>query len=209
MTGQEQEGRAARRRALETARRSRAAILELAVRAEYLLGEALGHDLAIDRVAAAVLQEHMMWRVPIEVKLRLLSETMESWGISDTVPFVVPVLTRLFQVRNILAHFLEQGRPEHLHEIGFLSVHRGRVTQHSMRIDALDWLWTQGNQVAGELWVISAALSDLHAGALRDFYREVEDSQAEDGQTEVEDHPDEDDQSLSAFIPAFNLTGTG
>lgn len=59
MAEPEIQGRVARQRALESARRSRAAILELAVRAEYVLGEALANDLAAGEEAAAVLQEHM------------------------------------------------------------------------------------------------------------------------------------------------------
>jgi hypothetical protein len=162
MTELEHQGQAAKQRALESARRSRAAILELAVRAEYLLGEALANDLAANEEATATLQEHMTWRVPIEVKLKLLSQAMDTYyDISDTFPFVVPVLTRLFQVRNILAHSLETPVPEDRHEIGFLSVHRGRITEHSIRMDALDWLWQQGNKVYGELWVISGVLKDI------------------------------------------------
>ena len=178
MTELEQQGQAARRRALESARRSRAAILELAVRAEYLLGEALAHDLAVNEKAAAVLQEHMTWRVPIEVKLKLLSQAMDTYDISDAFPFVVPVLTKLFQVRNILAHSLETPVPEDRHEIGFLSVHRGRMMEHSIRMDALDWLWQQGNEVFGELLVISGALRDLR------IY-ENEESQAQHAQVEL------------------------
>jgi hypothetical protein len=161
MAEPELQGHVARRRALESARRSRAAILELAVRAEYVLGEALANGLAANEEAAAVLQEHMTWRVPIEVKLKLLSQAMDSHGIFDTFPFVVPVLTRLFQIRNVLAHSLETPVPEDRHEIGFLSVHRGRITEHSIRMDALDWLWQQGNEVFSELLMISGALRDL------------------------------------------------
>lgn len=84
MAEPELQGHVARRRALESARRSRAAILELAVRAEYVLGEALANDLAANEEAAAVLQEHMTWRVPIEVKLKLLSQAMDSHDIFDT-----------------------------------------------------------------------------------------------------------------------------
>src|SRR6266516_7893965 len=47
----------ARQRALENARQTRAPILELAGRAEYILGEALAYHLAADDEAAAVLQE--------------------------------------------------------------------------------------------------------------------------------------------------------
>lgn len=143
MTEREQNGHAARRRALERARRSRAAILEVAVRAEYLLGEALAHELAAHEEALAILQEHAMWRIPIEVKLKLLSEMMDAYDISDTLPFVVPALIQLFKVRNILAHSLERPAPEHQREIRFLGVHRGRFTEHSMQMDALDWLRQQ------------------------------------------------------------------
>ena len=161
MTELEQQGQVARQRALESARRNRAPILELAVRAEYLLGEALAHHLAANEEAAAVLQEHMTWRVPIEVKLKLLSQAMDTYDISDTFPFVVPVLTRLFQIRNILAHSLETPVPEDRHEIGFLSVHKGQIKEHSIPMDALDWLLQQGNKVYGELWMISGVLKDI------------------------------------------------
>jgi hypothetical protein len=151
----------ARQRALENARQTRAPILELAVRAEYILGEALAYHLAADDEAAAVLQEHFMWRVPIEVKLRLLSQAMDTYDLSDIFPFAIPVLTRLFQIRNMLAHSLETPVPEERHEIGYLSVHRGRITEHAMRVDFVDWLMEQGTQAFGELALISEALRDL------------------------------------------------
>jgi hypothetical protein len=134
----------------------------LAVRAEYFLGEALAHDLAANDGAAAILQEHMTWRVPIEVKLKLIGDVMDAYEISETYPFVVPVLTKLFQIRNVLAHSLETPVPEARNEIGFLSVHRGRIVEQSIRMDALDWLWRQGNEVVSELWVISGVLKDRH-----------------------------------------------
>ena len=174
MTEPEQQSQAARRRALERARRNRAAILELAVRAEYLLGEALAHSLAANEEAAAVLQEHMTWRIPIEIKLKLLSQAMDAYDISDTFPFVVPVLTKLFQIRNILAHSLETPVPEERHEIAFVSVHRGRIVEHSIGIDALNWLWQQGNEVSNELWMISGVLRDLRNEETQAQYEQVD-----------------------------------
>jgi hypothetical protein len=126
-----------------------------------LLGQALAHHLAADQEAIAVLQEHIMWRVPIEVKLRLLVQAMDTYDLSDTFPFAIPVLTRLFQVRNILAHSLETPVAEERQEIGYLSVHRGKITEHTMRVDSLDWLLQQGTQAFGELGLISEALRDL------------------------------------------------
>jgi len=161
MADSELQGHDARRRALESARQSRAAIVELAVRAEYVLGEALAHALAADEAAAAVLQEHIVWRVPIELKLQLVDDAMEARGLSEMFPFVIPVLKKLFDVRNILAHSLETPFPENRDEIGYLSVHRGRITRRSLRMDYLAWLWQQGNQVFDELSLISGALSDL------------------------------------------------
>ena len=128
-----------------------------------------------------------MWRVPIEVKLKLLGEVMDAYDVSDTFPFVVPVLTRLFQIRNILAHSLERARPASRHEIGFLSVHRGRFTEHSIRMDALDWLRRQGNQAADELWLISGALRDL---------RLDEDEEDEEAETESGLYPGEGEADL-------------
>jgi hypothetical protein len=180
MAEEELQGVAARRRALEKARQTRAPILELATRAEYVLGEALAHHLAADEEAVAVLQEQIMWRVPVEVKLRLLSQAMDTYDLSDTFPFAIPVLTRLFQIRNILAHSLETPVPEERQEIGYLSVHRGRITEHTMRVDSLDWLMQQGIQAFGELGLISAALRDLP------LYEREEESQAQHAQLESE-----------------------
>ena len=56
--------------------------------------------LTVRGVRAAVLQEHIMWRVPIEVKLRLLVQAIDTYDLSGTFPFAIPVLTRLFQVRK-------------------------------------------------------------------------------------------------------------
>ena len=101
-----------------------------------------------------------MWRVPVEVKLKLMGQAMNANDIADTFPFVIPVLVRIFQVRNILAHSLETPTTDP-REIGFTSVHRGRIAQHSIKVDSLDWLWTQGNQVSDELWMIAGALRAL------------------------------------------------
>jgi hypothetical protein len=161
MAEDELASQSARQRALNVARESRAPILELAVRAEYLLGQALANHLAADEEAVAVLQEHVMWRVPIGVKLNLLNDAMDTYEMSDIFPFTVPLLGRLFEIRNILAHSLETPVPEERHEIGFLSVHRGRITEHSIPIDSLDWLWRQGSQAFSELTLISEALRDL------------------------------------------------
>ena len=111
--------------------------------------------LAAGQEAIAVLQEHVMWRVAIEVELRLLVQAMDTYDLSDTFPFAIPVLTRLFQARNILAHSLEAPVAEERQEIGYLSVHRGKITEHTMRIDSLDWLLQQGTQAFGGLGLIS------------------------------------------------------
>ncbi len=126
-----------------------------------------------------------MWRVPIEVKLKLLTEVMDTYDISDTFPFVVPVLTRLFQVRNILAHSLEREVPDHRHEIGFLSVHRGRFTEHSIRMDALEWLWRQGELVVSELSLFSGAVKDFRLGESEDAETEVGIYQGDDGANDI------------------------
>jgi hypothetical protein len=178
VTEPEQWSIGARRQALQDARRSRAAILELAVRAEYLLDEALSNSFATNERAAVVLQEHMLWRVPIEVKLKLLSQVLDAYDISDAFPFVTPVLSKIFQIRNILAHSLETPA-ESEREIGFVSVHRGRVANHAMKMDALDWIWKQGDEVFGELWIISGVLKDLSAyenGEPEGQYAQAEDN---------------------------------
>lgn len=161
MTQEERLTRAGRLAVFQRARSSRAPIIELAVRAEYVLGEALAWEYAASEPAAAILQEHMLWRVPIETKLKLLGEVMKAHDLADLFPFVIPILTRLFQVRNVLAHSLETPVSEESRELTYLSVHRGRTTQHALRLDFLAWLRKQAEQVYDELWLISGTLADL------------------------------------------------
>jgi hypothetical protein len=51
-----------------------------------MIGEALAWEYAASRSAAAILQEHMLWRVPIETKLNLLGEVMKAHDLADVFP---------------------------------------------------------------------------------------------------------------------------
>jgi hypothetical protein len=57
-----------RQRALEEARRTRGLILEVAVRADYMLGEALSSYLGADEDRRLLLTADVMWRVPVELE---------------------------------------------------------------------------------------------------------------------------------------------
>jgi len=89
MAEKEPEGRVAARRRARNARQSphRSLIWRYALNTCW---QSLWHgDLAAGE-AATVLQEHLMRRVPIEGKLKLLGEVMDAYAFSELFPFVTP-----------------------------------------------------------------------------------------------------------------------
>ena len=154
-----------REQAQEEARRTRGLILEVAVRADYILGEALSSYLGADEDRRLLLTADVMWRVPVELRVKLLQDAMEKHELADIYPFAVPVLQRLFRVRNVLAHSLEVPDPAGDPALAFTSINRGKVTQHSYSMECLEWLHKQSNEVTSEVWLVGGALMDLETSA--------------------------------------------
>lgn len=87
-----------------TVHRVRALMLESAASLERHLDEVLASEVARSYRHALQLAADVMCRLSVDVRIRLLRELLERNSIDEDLPFLVPVLRRLFDFRNALAH---------------------------------------------------------------------------------------------------------
>lgn len=141
--------------------RLRADVLELAATTEHHIDEILAAGTARtiahgDRLAADVL-----WRLQTNVRLKLLEELMERYGLGDEFPFVIPVLRRLFDFRHLLAH--GHALPVRLDlqplTLRVQTVRRGQMEERRYLLTEVAWLVRQVDVVQRELaqvWAVVA-----------------------------------------------------
>ena len=95
-----------RARAEQAFHKAQAEMLEVAFRAEIAITSVVAARLGRDTPQIIRLQDQALPQLSIPARLRLLREIMDEESWSDDFPFVVPVLERLFAIRNTLAHSL-------------------------------------------------------------------------------------------------------
>ena len=88
---------------------ARAAILEQATILDYALNELVALPLAVDQAAANLLAFDILARIPNDVRVGMLETLMKDHDLEDSWPFVIPVVRKVFGLRNRLAHgFVER-----------------------------------------------------------------------------------------------------
>lgn len=89
---------------------ARGAIIEQATILDYAVNELLALPLAVDQAAANVLAFDIFARIANDVRVGMLETLMKDHDLVDLWPFVLPVLRRVFGLRNRLSHgFVERG----------------------------------------------------------------------------------------------------
>jgi hypothetical protein len=83
---------------------SLAEILRLTALAEMRLDLVLALYHARTADSVYLMYGEVLWRVPLEVRLRLLEEALQDTDLTDAFPFVLPILRKLVSLRNLLAH---------------------------------------------------------------------------------------------------------
>jgi hypothetical protein len=86
--------------------KAQAELLEVAFRADIAITSVIAARLGRGVPEVIQLQDRLLPQLSIPTRLRLLREIMETESWSDEFPFVMPVLERLFTIRNVLAHSL-------------------------------------------------------------------------------------------------------
>lgn len=89
--------------------RVRSSILEGAFRLEFGINEALGAWLASSIETSDELAVNVLSRLRLEDRVTMLDRHMKETGADDLWPLLVPVLRRIFELRNRYAHGWVEG----------------------------------------------------------------------------------------------------
>lgn len=143
-----------------TVHRVRALVLESAASLEYQLDEVLASEVARSYGHARQLTADVMCRLSVDVRIRLLRELLERHDMDDDLPFLVPVLRRLFDFRNALAHgWAEPVRLDRRPLVLRLqSARRGSLVVTEYPLSEVAWLSDQAAICHSELTRVSAGI---------------------------------------------------
>ncbi|MHA4950582.1 hypothetical protein ACX27O_24965 [Micromonospora sp. SD19] len=117
---------------------ARSAVLDTAFHAEQFLTDVVAAYLGRRVKDVAYLAGSVIGPQSVNQRLRYLDEIMSDEGWHDDFPFVLPVLRKLFEVRNSLAHsYGEFGLPDRDGDDWVFSRHtqrRGKYTQFDVSL---------------------------------------------------------------------------
>lgn len=127
----------------------RSVILENAVSLELRMDLAIATGLSRDRTAALILLPSLE-RLPITMRMAMLDQLLRASELSDRWPFVVPILKRVYELRDAIAHSTavvdQDGEGMTLH-----SVRRGTRASKHLKRTYVEWLAYQSDQCGREL----------------------------------------------------------
>jgi hypothetical protein len=94
---------------------AQATVLKQATILDYAVNEVLAVRLAMNAEAASLLAFDVFGRISTDVRVGMLRSLMEDHDMVDRWPFVLPVLRKLFEVRNRVAHgFMERSSDDRI-----------------------------------------------------------------------------------------------
>lgn len=123
-----------------TFNRLRAEVLELAVRLEHLMGGAISAGYGQNASTAQELQSEVFGRVPISQRISILGRILENKDLIGRFAFVVPVLSKTFDLRNDFAHSLSDGYDPGSRSVKLVSMRKGKEERKSYDALYLYWL---------------------------------------------------------------------
>jgi hypothetical protein len=118
--------------------RVRGSVMESATSLEFDINETLAAWLAANIDASDELAGNVLTRLPISVRLELLERRMQETQTDELWPLLVPVLKRVFELRNRYAHGHVRVRPDG--GVRIVSWNRGRQAITDYSPDQLAWL---------------------------------------------------------------------
>jgi hypothetical protein len=118
--------------------RVRASVLESAASLEFDINEAIAADLSRNIFASYELAVNVLSRLPMDVRLDMLERHMEETGADELWPTLVPVMRKLYEVRNRYAHGYVTSDPDG--SITISSWNRGKTSAKQYGPEELTWL---------------------------------------------------------------------
>ena len=132
--------------------RFRADMLELAVRLEIATDAVIAASFARSANAAELLSIEVLSGVPVQKRISTLEGVLERHELVETYPFVVPILRKLFGLRNALAHSIDDTTVDPGDgAVQLLGIRKGLLQAVAFEHAYLDWLHSQAWQVLSEL----------------------------------------------------------
>jgi hypothetical protein len=118
--------------------RVRGSILESATTLEFQINEALAAWLSGNIATSDELANNVLSRLPVDTRLHMLRRRMKETGALERWPLLVPVLERVFDLRNRYAHGHISPLPNG--GVRIVSWNRGRGSVAELAPDELAWL---------------------------------------------------------------------
>jgi len=123
-----------------TYHRYRSEVLEQAVRMEHLMGGAIAAAYGQNASTAQELQAEILGRLPIQQRISILGRILDNKELSGSFAFVIPVLKKLFELRNDLAHSVTTGYDAASRKVTLVSLRKGTEVRTSYEAVYLHWL---------------------------------------------------------------------
>lgn len=118
---------------------------------------------------AQELQYEFLGRLPIPQRINVLRRILDARDLSGSYAFVVPILNKLFDLRNELAHSVSAGYDQTAREIRLMSMRKGKEELKTFDAPYLHWLlYEQTPVIVRELeelyWIIAPDTEQWHEG---------------------------------------------
>jgi hypothetical protein len=139
-----------------TFHRIRGEVLEQAVRMEHLMGSAISAAYGQNASTAAEIQAEFLARMPIGQQISTLRRILDDRDLTPDYAFVVPVLTKTFELRNDLAHSISTGYDTEARTINLVSMRKGKEVPKSYEALYVHWL------VRDQAPVVESELRELY-----------------------------------------------
>jgi hypothetical protein len=145
----------------------RAEVLEAAVVMEQLMDDVISSGYGQSSSVAQELQAEILGRASISHRIAILKRMLADRDLTESYPFVTPVLSKLFEVRNDMAHSLSGGYDPDSDTITLLSMNKGKQNRKQYTVPYLEWvLYVQAHPVQQELrylfWAIAPMTEEWH-----------------------------------------------
>lgn len=123
-----------------TFHRYRAEVLEQAVSMEHLMGGVISAAYGQSASTALELQTEILGRLPIQQRVSTLKRILEKRELTGAYAFVVPILNKVFAVRNDFAHSIATGYDARNRTVNLVSMRKGEEVPITYDALYLHWL---------------------------------------------------------------------
>lgn len=121
-----------------------------------------------DAQVVVTLLAELIWHAPISKRINVFASALEETGLDAEYPFVVPVLERVFKLRNQFAHSIVVHETAHTAQLW--SAYRGKFQESTIDAETVDAILFHAAACDVEFDRIESRIGDLETwGTLYGF----------------------------------------